>query len=37
VATPVTNTVTESVPSVAEVTTVAEEIPAAKLDDPNYN
>jgi len=37
VATPVTNTVTESVPSVAEVTTVMEEVPATKLDDPNYN
>jgi uncharacterized membrane protein YjjP (DUF1212 family) len=37
VTTPVVDTVTESVPSVAEVTTVAEEVPAAKLDDPNYN
>jgi uncharacterized membrane protein YjjP (DUF1212 family) len=33
----VTDTVTEITPSVAEVKTVAEEIPAAKLDDPNYN
>jgi uncharacterized membrane protein YjjP (DUF1212 family) len=37
VATSVTDTVTEITPSVAEVKTVAEEIPAAKLDDPNYN
>jgi hypothetical protein len=37
VTTPVVDTVTENVPSVAEVTTVAEEVPAAKLDDPNYN
>jgi uncharacterized membrane protein YjjP (DUF1212 family) len=36
-ATSVTDTVTEITPSVAEVKTVAEEIPAAKLDDPNYN
>jgi hypothetical protein len=37
VATPVNDLVTEVTPSVAEVKTVAEEIPAADLDDPNYN
>jgi uncharacterized membrane protein YjjP (DUF1212 family) len=37
VATPITETVTEVTPSVAEVKTVAEEIPVEKLDDPNYN
>jgi uncharacterized membrane protein YjjP (DUF1212 family) len=36
-ATPITETVTEVTPSVAEVKTVAEEIPVEKLDDPNYN
>jgi uncharacterized membrane protein YjjP (DUF1212 family) len=36
-ATSVTDTVTEITPSVAEVKTVAEEIPVEKLDDPNYN
>jgi hypothetical protein len=35
--TPVTDIVTEVTPSVAEVKPVAEEIPAEKLDDPNYN
>ena len=36
-ATPVTDVVAEVTPSVSEVKTVAEEIPAEKLDDPNYN
>jgi hypothetical protein len=35
--TPVNDIVTEVTPSVAEVKAVTEEVPAAKLDDPNYN
>ena len=41
VATPVTDIITEVTPNVAEVKSVTEavteEVPAAKLDDPNYN
>ena len=33
----ITPNVSEVTPSVAEVKTTTEEIPAAKLDDPNYN
>ena len=33
----ITPSVSEVTPSVAEVKTTTEEIPAAKLDDPNYN
>ena len=41
VATPVTDSITEVTPNIAEVKSVTEavteEVPAAKLDDPNYN
>ena len=36
-ATPVNDVVAEVTPSVSEVKPVAEELPAEKLDDPNYN
>ena len=37
VSTAVKDTVAEITPSVSEVKTTTEEVPAAKLDDPNYN